>query len=35
VTSGYFEPHVPSLAGFRTTGRRTLEGWAADLHQRE
>jgi ribosomal protein L11 methyltransferase len=35
VTSGYFEPHVPQLPGFRRTGRRTLEGWAADLHVRE
>ena len=35
VTSGYFEPHVPHLPGFRRTGRRTLEGWAADLHVRE
>lgn len=35
VTSGYFEAHVPSLSRFRTIGRRTLEGWAADLHARE
>jgi ribosomal protein L11 methyltransferase len=35
VTSGYFEPYVPSLAGFRRSRRRTLEGWAADLHHRE
>jgi ribosomal protein L11 methyltransferase len=35
VTSGYFEPHEPSLDGFRRTDRRTLEGWAADLHVRE
>jgi ribosomal protein L11 methyltransferase len=35
VTSGYFEPYVPSLAGFRRLRRRTLEGWAADLHHRE
>jgi ribosomal protein L11 methyltransferase len=35
VTSGYFEAHVPSLPRFRTIGRRTLEGWAADLHARE
>lgn len=35
VTSGYFEPYVPSLARFRHIERRTLEGWAADLYQRE
>jgi ribosomal protein L11 methyltransferase len=35
VTSGYFEAHVPSLPRFRTIDRRTLEGWAADLHARE
>jgi ribosomal protein L11 methyltransferase len=35
VTSGYFEPQVPRLAGFRTIERRRLDGWAADLHARE
>jgi hypothetical protein len=35
LTSGYFEPHVPRLAGFRAIGRRRLDGWAADLHARE
>ena len=35
VTSGYFEPHAPQLPGFRTIGRRKLDGWAADLHARE
>jgi ribosomal protein L11 methyltransferase len=35
LTSGYFEPHRPLLAGFHPTERRTLEGWAADLHARE
>jgi ribosomal protein L11 methyltransferase len=35
VTSGYFEPHTPSLPGFRRRERRTLDGWAADLHDRE
>jgi ribosomal protein L11 methyltransferase len=35
VTSGYFEPHTPTVPGFRITERRTLEGWAADLHARE
>ncbi len=35
VTSGYFEPHVPRLAGYRRLERRTLDGWAADLHAPE
>ncbi len=35
VTSGYFEPHVPRVTGFRAIGRRRLDGWAADLHARE
>jgi ribosomal protein L11 methyltransferase len=35
VTSGYFEPHVPRLPGFRAIARRRLDGWAADLHSRE
>jgi ribosomal protein L11 methyltransferase len=35
VSSGYFEPHMPELPGFRRRERRTLEGWAADLHARE
>jgi ribosomal protein L11 methyltransferase len=35
VSSGYFEPHVPVVPGFRRRERRTLEGWAADLHARE
>lgn len=35
VTSGYFEAHVPTLPRFRTVDRRTLDGWAADLHARE
>jgi ribosomal protein L11 methyltransferase len=35
VSSGYFEPHVPDLPGFRRSERRTLEGWAADLHERQ
>src|SRR5262249_47806370 len=34
VTSGYFEPHAPSLPRFRAIARRTLDGWAADLHAR-
>jgi ribosomal protein L11 methyltransferase len=35
VTSGYFEAHAPNLPRFRPVGRRTLDGWAADLHARE
>jgi hypothetical protein len=35
VTSGYFEPHVPRVRGFRAVARRRLDGWAADLHARE
>jgi ribosomal protein L11 methyltransferase len=35
ITSGYFEPHVPRVSGFRVIGRRRLDGWAADLHARE
>jgi hypothetical protein len=32
VTSGYFEPHLPQLKGFRHVDRRTEHGWAADLY---
>jgi ribosomal protein L11 methylase PrmA len=32
VTSGYFEPHMPDLDGYRHLGRRTDGGWAADLY---
>jgi ribosomal protein L11 methyltransferase len=35
VTSGYFEPHVPALDGFRRVDRRARDGWAADLYARE
>ena len=35
VTSGYFEPHVPVLRGYRRVDRRAADGWAADLHARE
>jgi hypothetical protein len=35
VTSGYFEPHVPALAGFRRVDRRARDGWAADVFARE
>ena len=31
VTSGYFEPHMPDLDGYRHLARRTAGGWAADL----
>ena len=33
VTSGYFAPHVPALAGYRHVRRETNEGWAADLFE--
>ena len=32
VTSGYFEPHLPDLDGYRHLGRRADGGWAADLY---
>jgi ribosomal protein L11 methyltransferase len=35
VTSGYFEPHVPALAGYRRVDRRVRDGWAADRYARE
>ena len=35
VTSGYFEAHAPRLGRFSIRERRTLAGWAADLHVRE
>jgi ribosomal protein L11 methyltransferase len=35
VTSGYFEPHVPDIGGYRRIERRTRDGWAADLYRRE
>jgi ribosomal protein L11 methyltransferase len=35
ITSGYFEPHVPALPGYRRVDRRAADGWAADLHARE
>ncbi|MGZ4291516.1 MAG: 50S ribosomal protein L11 methyltransferase [Gaiellaceae bacterium] len=34
VTSGYFASETPALAGFERLGRRTLDGWACDLHRR-
>ena len=35
VTSGYFEPHVPAVPGYRRVQRRTADGWAADVYARE
>jgi hypothetical protein len=34
VTSGYLDRDEPSLSGWETAGRRTADGWAADLHRR-
>jgi ribosomal protein L11 methyltransferase len=34
VTSGYLDTDQPALAPFRRVGRRTLDGWAADLLER-
>ncbi|HZD88278.1 MAG TPA: 50S ribosomal protein L11 methyltransferase [Gaiellaceae bacterium] len=31
IVSGYLEGDEPRAAGWRTVGRRTLDGWAADL----
>jgi ribosomal protein L11 methyltransferase len=35
VTSGYLAMSEPTLAGFARVRRLELEGWAADLHERE
>jgi ribosomal protein L11 methyltransferase len=35
VTSGYLEAERPALAGLRHRGRRTADGWAADLYGRK
>jgi ribosomal protein L11 methyltransferase len=35
VSSGYYDSHRPALRGYRHVERRTLESWAADLHERE
>ncbi len=35
VTSGYLASSSPRLGGYRVTGRRELDGWAAHLHVRE
>jgi ribosomal protein L11 methyltransferase len=34
ITSGYLEDEEPRLDGFEPLRRRTLDGWAADLHAR-
>jgi ribosomal protein L11 methyltransferase len=34
VTSGYLDRDEPSLSGWEKVGRRTADGWAADLHRR-
>jgi len=34
ITSGYFASAQPHLDGFEHLGRRTLEGWAADIYRR-
>jgi ribosomal protein L11 methyltransferase len=35
VTSGYFATALPELSGFRHRERRELEGWAADVYERQ
>jgi ribosomal protein L11 methyltransferase len=34
VTSGYLDRDEASLTGWEKAGRRTADGWAADLHRR-
>ena len=34
ITSGYLVTDEPGLRGYRPIARRTLDGWAADLHER-
>jgi ribosomal protein L11 methyltransferase len=34
VTSGYLAADRPRLGGFANVGRRTLDGWACDVHRR-
>jgi ribosomal protein L11 methyltransferase len=34
VTSGYLETGQPKLTGFTRVDRKTIDGWAADLHRR-
>jgi ribosomal protein L11 methyltransferase len=34
ITSGYLQPDEPAVPGYRRAERRTLDGWAGDLHVR-
>jgi ribosomal protein L11 methyltransferase len=34
VTSGYLEMEHPALSGYTRVDRKTIDGWAADLHRR-
>jgi ribosomal protein L11 methyltransferase len=34
ITSGYFLSELPDLDGYARVERRTVDGWAADLHRR-
>jgi ribosomal protein L11 methyltransferase len=34
IVSGYLDAQQPELAGLRHAGRRTADGWAADLYRR-
>jgi ribosomal protein L11 methyltransferase len=34
ITSGYLQPDEPTVPGYRRVDRRTLGGWAGDLHVR-
>jgi ribosomal protein L11 methyltransferase len=34
VTSGYLTRDAPDLPAYRRVGRRDVDGWAADLHER-
>jgi len=34
ITSGYLQPDEPTVPGYRRVDRRTLDGWAGDLHVR-
>lgn len=34
VTSGYLAPEEPRLEGYARVARRTLDGWACDVHRR-
>lgn len=35
VTSGYLDTQRPALTGLRHCGRKTADGWAADLYRRQ